>query len=115
MNQPGDAKERIRELTDIAEVIGETVVLASAGGNRLKGLCPFHSEKTPSFHVNRDRGFYYCFGCQAKGDVFDFVMQTQGLGFFEALSRLGSRVGIEVEAQAPGKSRSNDLWRVNEV
>src|SRR5690554_1934056 len=115
MNQPGDAKERIRELTDIAEVIGETVVLASAGGNRLKGLCPFHNEKTPSFHVNRDRGFYYCFGCQAKGDVFDFVMKTQGLGFFDALRRLGSRVGVEVEAQAPGQGGRADLYRVNDV
>src|SRR5690554_4069837 len=115
MSAAGDTKERIRELTDLAEVIGETVVLKPAGGGRLKGLCPFHNEKTPSFNVNTDRGFYYCFGCQAKGDVFDFVMQTQGLDFFEALRRLGSRVGIEVEPQAPGKRGRSDLYRVNEL
>lgn len=115
MSQTGEVKERIRELVDIAEIIGETVALTSAGGSRLKGLCPFHNEKTPSFHVNRDRGFYYCFGCQAKGDVFDFVMKTQGLGFFDALRRLGSRVGVEVEAQAPGQGGRADLYRVNDV
>lgn len=115
MNAAGDTKERIRELTDLAEIIGESVVLKPAGGGRLKGLCPFHNEKTPSFNVNTDRGFYYCFGCQAKGDVFDFVMQTEGLDFYEALRRLGSRVGIEVEPQAPGKGGRSDLYRVNEI
>lgn len=115
MNAADDVKERIRALTDITEVIGETVVLKPAGGNRLKGLCPFHNEKTPSFHVNQERGFYYCFGCQARGDVFDFVMQTESLGFYDVLRRLGTRVGIEVEPQAPGKGRRSDLWRVNEL
>lgn len=115
MSAAGDVKETIRSLVDISEIIGETVVLKSAGGSRLKGLCPFHNEKTPSFHVNRERGFFYCFGCQARGDVFDFVMQTEGLGFYDALRRLGSRVGIEVEPQAPGSGRRSDLWRVNEL
>ncbi len=115
MSTADDVKERIRSLLDIADVIGETVVLKAAGTNRLKGLCPFHNEKTPSFHVNQERGFYYCFGCQARGDVFDFVMQTESLSFPDALRQLGSRVGIEVETQAPGKSRRSDLWRVNEV
>lgn len=115
MNRAGDTKERIRELTDLAEIIGETVVLKPAGSGRLKGLCPFHNEKTPSFHVNTERGFYYCFGCQAKGDVFDFLMQTEGLDFYDALRRLGSRVGIEVEPQAPGKRAGTDLYRVNQL
>lgn len=106
-------KERIRELADIAEVIGEQVVLKSAGSGRLKGLCPFHSEKTPSFHVNREHGYYYCFGCQAKGDVFDFVMQTEGLSFPDALKKLGSRVGVEVVTTAPGAGSRRDLWQVN--
>lgn len=115
MSTAEDVKERIRSLADIAEVIGETVVLKSAGGTRLKGLCPFHDEKTPSFHVNRDRGFFYCFGCQARGDVFDFVMRSEGLAFPEALRRLGSRVGVEVEPQAPGSRRRSDTFRVNEL
>lgn len=115
MSSADDVKERIRSLLDIAEVIGETVVLKPAGGSRLKGLCPFHNEKTPSFHVNQERGFYYCFGCQARGDVFDFVMQTEGLGFFDALVRLGNRVGVEVEARPAAGNRSSDLYRVNEL
>ena len=97
-----DAKEQIRQRLDIAEVVGDVVALKPAGRGQLKGLCPFHNEKTPSFHVHQDRsGFYYCFGCQAKGDLFDFVMQTQGVDFFEALQTLGVRAGVEVTPQTP--------------
>lgn len=108
-----DAKERIRERLPIAEVIGEVVSLKPAGRGRLKGLCPFHNEKTPSFHVHLDRGFYYCFGCHAKGDVFDFVMQTQSLSFGDALRLLGARVGIEVSPAAPEAGKRRDLLDVN--
>lgn len=107
-----DTKERIRERLDIAEIISDVVALKPAGHGRLKGLCPFHGEKTPSFHVMQDRGFYYCFGCQAKGDVFDFVMQTQNVAFGDALQILGQRAGIEVTPSAP-KARSSDLYEVN--
>jgi DNA primase len=112
-----DVKERIREGVDLAELVGETVALKPAGRERLKGLCPFHAEKTPSFHVHTGRGFYYCFGCGAKGDLFDFVMQTQGVDFAEALQLLGRRAGIEVEQVRPGSSggRRRDLTRVNEL
>ncbi len=108
-----DAKERIRERLPIAEVIGEVVSLKPAGRGRLKGLCPFHNEKTPSFHVHLDRGFYYCFGCHAKGDVFDFVMQTQSLPFGDALRLLGARVGIDVSPAAPEAGKRRDLLDVN--
>jgi DNA primase len=110
-----DAKERIRERLDLAEVVGEVVALQSAGQGRLKGLCPFHSEKTPSFHVLQDRGFYYCFGCQAKGDVFDFVMRTQNVDFYEALQLLGRRVGIEVTPSTPQGAKKRDLYEVNKL
>ena len=108
-----DAKEQIRQRLDIAEVVGDVVALKPAGRGQLKGLCPFHNEKTPSFHVHQDRGFYYCFGCQAKGDVFDFVMQTQNVDFFEALQTLGVRAGVEVTAQTPKDKRRRDLYEVN--
>jgi len=110
-----EAKELIRSRLDIAEVIGEVVALKPAGRGQLKGLCPFHSEKTPSFHVHRDRGFYYCFGCQAKGDVFDFVMSTQHLEFAEALTLLGQRAGVAVAPLAPKDRRKRDLYDVNSL
>lgn len=108
-----DAKEQIRTRLDLAEVIGETVALGPAGRDRLKGLCPFHSEKTPSFHVHVGRGFFYCFGCGAKGDLFDFVMQTQGVDFTDALTLLGRRAGVEVEPASPKGGRRRDLLRIN--
>lgn len=110
-----DAKERIRERLDIADVVGEVVALKSAGRGRLKGLCPFHGEKTPSFHVLQDRGFYYCFGCQAKGDVFDFVMRSQGVDFYEALQVLGQRAGVEVTPSTPQGSKKRDLYEINKL
>src|SRR5690554_1019912 len=112
---PSDAKERIRERLSLAEVIGEVVALKPAGRGQLKGLCPFHDEKTPSFHVHQDRGFYYCFGCQAKGDVFDFVMQTRSMSFPEALKLLGDRAGVEVGPPSPKAAIRRDLFDVNHV
>ncbi len=108
-----DAKERIRERLDIIDVVGEVVALKPAGRGQLKGLCPFHNEKTPSFHVHQDRGFFYCFGCQAKGDIFDFVMRSQSVEFFDALQLLGTRAGIEVTPQAPQASKRRDLFELN--
>ncbi len=110
-----DVKERIRARLDLAQVVGETVALKPAGRGQLKGLCPFHGERTPSFHVHVDRGFFYCFGCGAKGDVFEFVMRTQGLEFLDALKLLGERVGIEVRGAAPGQGRRRDLLEINQA
>lgn len=113
MHDTDDVKEKIRARVDLAQLIGETVVLKPAGRGQLKGLCPFHGERTPSFHVHVDRGFFYCFGCGAKGDVFEYVMRTQGLEFFDALKLLGERVGVEVQGAAPGQGRRRDLIEIN--
>jgi DNA primase len=110
-----DAKERIRARVDLAQIVGETVALKPAGRGQLKGLCPFHGERTPSFHVHVERGFFYCFGCGAKGDVFDYVMRTQGIEFRDALQLLGERVGIEVRGAPAGQGRRRDLLEINEV
>ena len=110
-----EAKEQIRLRLDIAEVIGEVVALKPAGRGQLKGLCPFHGEKTPSFHVHQERGFYYCFGCQAKGDVFDFLMRSQGIEFADALQLLGQRAGIEVTPPTPKDRKRRDLFEINQV
>lgn len=80
----------IRERTDIAAVVAETVKLVRKGRN-LIGLCPFHKETTPSFGVSPERGFYYCFGCKEHGNVFDFVMKVEGLTFPEAARKLADR------------------------
>lgn len=96
-----DTKDSIKNQLEITEIIGEVVALKSAGGGRLKGLCPFHSEKTPSFTVTPTEGRYYCYGCQAKGDIFDFVMTTQHLDFRAALELLAGRAGVQLPDTRP--------------
>jgi DNA primase len=110
-----DAKERIRAHLDIVDVVGEVVALKPAGKGQLKGLCPFHGEKTPSFHVHQDRGFFYCFGCGAKGDIFDFVMRSQGVEFFEAMQLLGAKAGVEVTPPTARDNKKRDLYDVNQL
>jgi DNA primase len=88
--------DRIRDQANLAEIIGHSVKLQRRGRNLL-GLCPFHKEKSPSFNVNEERGFYHCFGCKASGDVFRFVQETEGLTFMEAVRSLAEKLGIEVE------------------
>jgi DNA primase len=85
--------DEIRSRADIVEVIGAHVRLRRAGRNFV-GLCPFHNEKTPSFTVNQERGFFHCFGCGAGGTVFDFLMKSEGLTFPEAVQSLARRYGI---------------------
>ncbi|MGI6656612.1 MAG: DNA primase [Desulfobulbus sp.] len=100
-----EAKERIREAADIAQVIGECVQLRRTG-SRLTGLCPFHSEKTPSFSVNPQGRFFHCFGCGEHGDVFAFVMKYHHMEFPEALQFLAKRTGIALpERQLSEKER----------
>jgi DNA primase len=84
----------VRERTSIVDVIGEHVTLKSAGGGNVKGLCPFHDERTPSFNVTPSRGFWHCFGCGAGGDAISFLTQLEHLSFTEAVERLASKAGI---------------------
>ena len=91
----------VRRAVSIAQVVEQHVSLKKAG-RTLKGLCPFHSEKSPSFHVDEAKGFYHCFGCGAGGDVFKFVMQLEALNFPEAIRSLAQRAGLAVpERTAP--------------
>ncbi|MBY8875863.1 DNA primase [Micromonospora sp. PLK6-60] len=86
----------VRERTSIAEVISDTVTLKSAGGGNLKGLCPFHDEKSPSFNVSPARNVWYCFGCGAGGDAIKFLMDAEHLSFVESVERLAARAGIQL-------------------
>lgn len=85
--------EGLRDQINLPALIGRTVKLERRGRNHV-GLCPFHQEKSPSFSVNEDKGFYHCFGCGAHGDAFSFVMETQGLGFVEAVELLAAEQGV---------------------
>lgn len=100
----------VRDATDIAALIGEKVGLRRQG-TRLVGLCPFHSENTPSFSVNAEAGLYYCFGCGASGDAITFVRQTEQLSFREALEYLASRSGVVLSAR--GDPRADNERRMH--
>src|SRR5438309_4805720 len=86
----------VRETARIDDVISAYVTLRSAGGGNLKGLCPFHDEKSPSFNVTPARGMYHCFGCQAGGDVIRFVQDVEHLSFTDAVERLAARAGVQL-------------------
>ena len=97
-----DLKMRV----NLADVVSRVVTLRKAGGARLKGLCPIHSEKTPSFNVDTDKGFFKCFGCGKAGDAITFVRESEQLTFTEAVEALGQRFGIAIEyEQGAGPSR----------
>ncbi|MBE1535028.1 DNA primase [Actinomadura algeriensis] len=93
----------VRERSSIADVIGEYLQLRNAGGGNLKGLCPFHDEKSPSFNVTPARGLYYCFGCEAGGDVIKFVQEIDHLSFSEAVERLAAQGGIQLRYEDDGR------------
>ena len=94
----------VRERVRIDEVVSDYVTLRNAGGGSLKGLCPFHDEKTPSFHVTPGRG-WHCFGCGEGGDAIGFLMKIDGLGFAEAVERLATRYGVQLRYQEGGDRR----------
>ncbi|HBF03831.1 MAG TPA: DNA primase, partial [Verrucomicrobiales bacterium] len=100
--------EQIRQANDIVELIQSYIPLKRTGGT-WKALCPFHNEKTPSFHVNPQRQTYYCFGCNKGGDVFNFLKDYEGLSFFEAAQRLADRASIELTTTLdPGTSQRSE-------
>lgn len=93
-------------------MVGQYVSLTPAGKGRLKGLCPFHNEKTPSFQLDTEQGYYYCFGCKAGGDLFSFVQRTENLSFGDALRKLAEQAGVTVETRY-GEKSSRDIYEVN--
>jgi DNA primase len=92
---PDEKKEEIRDRADLLEIVGDYVKLKRSGRS-WKGLCPFHDEKTPSFHVTPEMGIYKCFGCGASGDVFNFMMEMEGTGFVETMRSLADRFGVSL-------------------
>src|SRR3954447_24130183 len=94
-----DSRERVRDAVDFAELVGARSELRRAGQRRLQGLCPFHDERTPSFGIDPVEKLYHCFGCGAGGDVFAFVMATEGLDFTGAMEALADRYNVELERE----------------
>jgi len=88
--------DELKARTSLSQIVGQRVALKRAGRGEFTGLCPFHNEKTPSFTVSEDKGFYHCFGCGAHGSAIDFVVETEGLSFSEAVEKLSATAGLEV-------------------
>ncbi len=107
--------EQIKDRLSVAEIVGEYIKLEKSGVN-YKALCPFHNEKTPSFTVNTERNFWYCFGCQEGGDIFSFVQKMEGLDFREALEKLAERANVELSKYTPqNKEEKNKKQTVLDI
>ena len=98
---PDSVIDEVRDRTDIVEVVSQSVALKKVGNN-FKGLCPFHSEKTPSFTVSPEKRIYHCFGCGAGGNVFKFAMETQSISFVDAVRQFAENVGVAVPSRDAG-------------
>jgi len=109
--------DEVKARTDIGEIVGERVALKSAGVGSLKGLCPFHDERSPSFHVRPQVGYYHCFGCGESGDVYSFLRAMDHLSFTEAVERLAARIGFALHYEdggaAPETSGRTRLYQAN--
>ena len=96
---PREKIDDVRERTNIVDVERRYVELKRAGTGSFKGLCPFHAEKTPSFHVHEQRQFFHCFGCGEKGDVFSFLVKIEQRSFMEVLRDLAHQAGVDMPEQ----------------
>jgi DNA primase len=97
--------EEVKSRVNIADVVSEYVSLKNASVGSLKGLCPFHDEKSPSFNVRPMQGFYHCFGCGEGGDVYKFLQQMDSISFYEAVEKLAARVGFELTYEDGGPAQ----------
>ncbi len=109
--------DEVKARTNIADIVGERVALKSAGVGSMKGLCPFHDERSPSFHVRPQVGYYHCFGCGESGDVYSFLRAMDHLSFTEAVERLAGRIGFALHYEdggaAPETSGRTRLYAAN--
>jgi len=115
-----DQIEKVRAAVDIVDVIRDYVPSLTVGGRSVKGLCPFHNERTPSFHVQAEKGFFKCFGCGEAGDVIHFVSKLEQITFSEALEKLAARAGIPLKRERSNEHKEEEglrekLFRVLEA
>jgi DNA primase len=112
MANPGDFAYTVKQQADIVRIIGDYVKLKKAGAQNFSGLCPFHKEKTPSFSVHSTRQYYYCFGCQEKGDVFSFIQKIENITFPESVRMVAQKLGIPLPKatySTPGEAKEARL------
>jgi DNA primase len=112
MTSSDNFKEALKQQADIVRIVGDYVKLKKAGAQNFSGLCPFHDEKTPSFGVHATKQFYYCFGCQASGDVFSFVQKVENITFPEAVRLVAQKLGVpmpKVSFSSPEEAREAKL------
>src|SRR5215204_1571548 len=110
----GDSRAQVLAATDIVELIGQSVALKRRGKNYV-GLCPFHQEKTGSFHVSPTRQSFHCFGCKAAGTAIDFVMKRDRVEFLDALKTLAARAGIDLPKFGVSKEKTSERQQVLEA
>ena len=108
---PEKTVEEVLSRADIESVVGRYVTFTRRSGQNLFGLCPFHSEKTPSFSVSVNKGIYHCFGCGKGGNAIGFIMDVERLSFPEAVKFLGEQYGVEVKDDGNSGDRSDDRER----
>ena len=104
----------IKQRVNIADIVSKRVSLQNKG-NKLLGLCPFHKEKTPSFSVNEEKGFYYCFGCNASGDAISFLSHTENMEFEDAIKYLANLAGVNLPKNKISSESSNQLSTLKEA
>ncbi|NDC20000.1 MAG: DNA primase, partial [Microbacteriaceae bacterium] len=102
--------EAIKHRTNIADIVGDYVQLKGASVGSLKGLCPFHDEKSPSFNVRPDQGFYHCFGCGEGGDVYKFLQKLENITFYEAVEKCAAKISYQITYEA-GSGRDEGVNR----
>jgi DNA primase len=100
--------DEVKSRTNIVDVVSDQVALKSAGADSQKGLCPFHDERSPSFHVRPSLGYYHCFGCGESGDAISFLQRMDHLSFSEAVERLAERIGYVLTYEEGGKPREGE-------
>lgn len=115
---PPQFLDELKTRVSVVEVVGKSVKLIRKGREHW-GCCPFHNEKTPSFSVSDEKGFYHCFGCGSHGSAIDFVMNTQGMSFPEAVKYLADQAGLQVPEETPEQreraKRAETLYEVMEL